>query len=144
MMNRPIHSTRRTLITLLPLIAVTALMLGACGAPGEEKARETVGQFITALERGDVEAMAEQAPFVNELSRDKRTALLDGFEKFERWQIEKVERRGSEARVSVTFHSPQESLDIVFPLEAEGDDWRINESFTFRTTIDFIPAEEPE
>ena len=127
---------------IVVMTAVTvALLLFSCSAPSERQARAAVQSFVEAVRQGDMDRVSSIAPFMKELEVEKREKLRKNFQDFEEWSIGEVRIQGRKARVTAHFSSTENSIDIVFPLRAEGDRWMLEEKLRYRTTIDVIPAE---
>ena len=132
--------TFRIILLAVSSIVITALLF-SCGSPGEQNARETVEEFITALRAGDFDALEEIAPFIAGLEEERRRELADHIDQFAEWNITDTEVHRSSARVRVEFRDGSRSTAIVFPLRSEDQKWIIEEMISFSTTIDVIPAE---
>lgn len=133
---RPVFSISRFAVA-----TALTLVLFSCAAPSEEQARETVREFVQALQIGNMEELSSFAPFIEDLDAPKKEKLHESFQDFEDWEIREVQIEGRKARVTAHFSSPENSVDIVFPLKSEGGRWVLEEKIRYRSTIDVIPAE---
>lgn len=113
----------------------------ACSSPGKEAAGDVVGTFIEGLYARDTEAVLQVAPFFGEIGQSQREQLYKNIATYQSWNIEAVQIKGSSAIVSVQFSKPDSQVQMQFPLEAKNNSWVIQETISFSTTIDIIPAE---
>lgn len=123
------------------LIIITLLLVFSCSSPGRSAAEDVVQQFVEGLYAGDAESIRRAAPFFEELPQQQREQLYDNIEQFSAWHIKSVQINGGSATVLVEFSTEEASLQMQFPLKAQDDSWRIQETISYSSTIDFIPAE---
>jgi len=100
-----------------------------------------VQQFVKGLYFRDAESIERAAPFFDELPQQQREQLYDHIEQFSAWDINSVQINGRSATVLVEFSNEEASLQMQFPLKAQDDSWRGQETISYSSTIDFIPAE---
>lgn len=81
------------------------------------------------------------APFFGEIPHSQKEQLFKNLETYDSWSIETVQIKGSSAVVLVEFSKPNAQVQMQFPLKSKDDAWVIQETISFSTTIDIIPAE---
>ncbi len=100
-----------------------------------------VQQFVEGLYAGDADSVSGAAPFFDELPQQQREQLYDQIGQFTSWNIKTVQIKGSSAAVLVEFSNEEATLQMQFPLKAQDDSWRVQETISYSSTIDVIPAE---
>lgn len=123
------------------IIILFIAICGACASPGKDTAERTVNRFIEGLYAKDVDAVVQAAPFFGEIEEKQKQKLYDTVQSFDSWEIENVKVKGSTAIVLVEFSKSDRQVQMQFPLEVRKDSWVIQETLSFSTTIDIIPAE---
>ncbi|GEM_PF-6771997 len=113
----------------------------ACASPGKDSAERTVNRFIEGLYAKDADTVGRAAPFFGEIEEKQKQQLYDTVQTFDSWEIENVKVKGSSAIVLVEFSKSDSQVQMQFPLKARKDSWVIQETLSFSTTIDIIPAE---
>lgn len=126
-------------IITLPIIAL--LLVVSCASPGRSAAENVVQQFVEGLYAGDAESIRRTAPFFEDLPQQQREQLYESIEQFSSWEIKTVQINGRSATVLVEFSNEETTLQMQFPLKAQDDSWRIQETISYSSTIEFIPAE---
>jgi hypothetical protein len=125
----------------ITLSIITLLLVFSCSSPGRSAAENVVQQFVEGLYAGDADSIRRAAPFFDELPQQQRQQLYDNIEQFSSWDVKTVQINGRSATVLVEFSSEKANLQMQFPLKAQDDSWRIQETISYSATIDFIPAE---
>lgn len=125
-------------ISISIAVLVTCL---ACSSPGKEAARNAVGTFVDGLYARDTDSVLQVAPFFGDIAQSEKEQLYKNIATYNSWEIVAVQIKGSSAIISVKFSKPDSQVQMQFPLEAKNDSWVIQETISFSTTIDVIPAE---
>ena len=125
----------------ITLSVITLMLIISCSSPGRSAAEDVVQQFVEGLYFRDAESIERAAPFFDELPQQQREQLYDHIEQFSAWDINSVQINGRSATVHVAFSNEEASLRMQFPLKAQDDSWRVQETISYSSTIDFIPAE---
>ncbi|MDZ7793942.1 MAG: hypothetical protein U5P10_09705 [Spirochaetia bacterium] len=125
----------------ISLSIITFLLVFSCASPGRSAAENVVQQFVDGLYAGDAESIRRAAPFFDELPQQQREQLYDHIGQFSTYDIKTVQINGRSATVLVEFSNKETSLQMQFPLKAQDDSWRVQETISYSATIDFIPAE---
>jgi len=125
----------------ITLSIIALMLLFSCSSPGRSAAEDVVQQFVEGLYARDAESIRRTAPFFDELPQQQREQLYDSIEQFPAWDINSVQINGRSATVLVEFSKEEASLQMQFPLKAQDDSWRVQETISYSSTIDFIPAE---
>ena len=113
----------------------------SCASPDKDTARNVVSTFVEGLYAQDTDAVLQVAPFFGEIPQSQKEQLYKNLQSYEEWSIEAVQIKGNSALVLVEFTKPDADVQMQFPLKAEDGTWVIQETISFSTTIDIIPAE---
>jgi len=125
----------------ITLSVITLMLIISCSSPGRSAAEDVVQQFVEGLYARDAELIRRAAPFFDELPQQQREQLYDNTEQFADWDIKSVQINGRSGTVHVASSNEEASLQMQFPLKAQDDSWRVQETISYSSTIDFIPAE---
>ena len=118
--------------------AATALALAGCGQSDEDKVKETVNSYITALADGDGDkacGLVSKAAGDQIKTQSKAkdcAAAIESFTKssdgaavkkaFKSAKVEKVEVKGEKATATIRVEKQTAPL----PLEKSGDEWKLS------------------